>query len=188
MKSFQKIAIASVIAASIIVFAVPFFTAEASVPGQAQRPLPDQVRHELVMQPFYSVFDSLNYKVDGDTVTLEGEVVLPALKYDAESAVKHIAGVSKVVNNIKVLPLSPMDDHIRRAEFRSIYNGSGPLSRYGWGAVPSIHIIVANGHVTLEGKVDRQVDKDMATLMAKGVSGVFSVVNNLQITNLDIMR
>jgi osmotically-inducible protein OsmY len=133
------------------------------------------------MQPFLTVFDNISYKVDGDTVTLEGQVVLPVLKHDAESAVKHIAGVSKVINNINVLPLSPMDDHIRRAEFRSIYNGSGPLSRYGWGAVPSIHIIVANGHVTLEGKVDRQVDKDMATLMAKEVPGVFSVVNNLEV-------
>lgn len=181
MKRFKRSAIASVIAASIIVLAVPFLTAEASVPGPSQRPLPDQVRHELLMQPFYTVFDNLTYKVDGDTVTLEGEVILPVLKYDAESAVKHIAGVSKVVNNIKVLPLSTMDDHIRRAEFRSIYNGSGPLSRYAWGAIPSIHIIVANGHVTLEGNVDRQVDKDMATLMAKGVAGVFSVTNNLTV-------
>lgn len=181
MKTFKNFAVASVAAAAIIVLAVPFLTAEASVPGQAQRPLSDQVRHELVMQPFLTVFDNLTYKVDGDTVTLEGQVVLPVLREDAANSVKHITGISTVINNIKVLPLSPMDDHIRRAEFRSIYNGSGPLSRYGWGAIPSIHIIVENGHVTLEGKVDKQVDKDMATLMAKGVSGVFSVVNNLEI-------
>jgi hyperosmotically inducible protein len=181
MKTLKKFGIASVVAASIIVLAVPFLTAEASVPGQAQRPLSEQVRHEIVMQPFLTVFDNITYQVDGDTVTLEGQVVLPVLKDDAANSVKRIAGVSTVINNIKVLPLSSMDDHIRRAEFRSIYNGSGPLSRYNWGAVPSIHIIVANGHVTLEGKVDRPVDKDMATLMAKGVSGVFSVVNNLEI-------
>jgi BON domain-containing protein len=182
MKTLKNFAIASVVAASIIVLAVPFLTAEASVPGQAQRPLSEQVRHEIVMQPFLTVFDNISYKVEGDTVTLEGQVVLPVLKDDAANSVKRIAGVSKVVNNIKVLPLSPMDDRIRRAEFRTIYNGSGPLSRYNWGPIPSIHIIVANGRVTLEGTVDRQTDKDMATLVANGVPGVFSVVNNLAVS------
>ena len=179
MKKFKRFAITSVVVAAIAVLVVPFLTVEASVPSRTQRPLSEQVRHELVMQPFYTVFDNLNYQVDGDTVTLEGEVVLPVLKDDAANAVKHIAGVSKVINNIKVLPVSPMDEHIRRAEFRTLYNGSSPLSRYGWGAIPQIHIIVENGHVTLEGNVDRQTDKDMATLFAKEVPGVFSVVNNL---------
>ena len=181
MKTLKSFAVTSVVAAAIIVLAVPFLTAEASVPGQEQRPLADQVRHELVMQPFYTVFDNFAYKVDGGTVTLEGQVTRPVLKYDAEQSVKRIAGVSKVINNIKVLPLSPMDDQLRRAEFRTIHNGSGPLSRYGWGAVPSIHIIVDGGRVTLEGVVDRQTDKDMATLFANGVPGVFSVINNLTV-------
>jgi hyperosmotically inducible protein len=186
MKTLKKFGIASFVAASTMVLAVPFLTAEASVPGKAQRPLSEQVRHEIVMQPFLTVFDNISYKVEGDTVTLEGQVVLPVLKYDAANSVKRIAGVSKVVNNIKVLPLSPMDDRIRRAEFRTIYNGSSPLSRYNWGAIPSIHIIVENGHVTLEGVVDRQSDKDMATLVANGVPGVFSVVNNLKVATAKI--
>lgn len=181
MKILKSFGAAAVGVAAVIVLAVPFLTVEASVPGQARRPLADQVRHELVMQPFYTVFDNVAYKVDGGTVTLEGQVTRPVLKYDAENSVKRIAGVSDVINNIKVLPPSPMDDQIRRAEFRTIYSGSSPLSRYGWGAIPSIHIIVDGGRVTLEGMVDRQTDKDMATLFAKGVSGVFSVINNLTV-------
>lgn len=186
MKTLKSFAVASVAAAAIVVLAVPFLAAEASVPGQAQRPLSEQVRHELVMQPFYTVFDNFAYKVDGDTVTLEGQVTRPVLKYDAENSVKRIEGVSKVVNNIKVLPLSTMDDRIRRAEFRTLYSGNSPLSRYGWGAIPAIHIIVDGGHVTLEGMVDRQTDKDMATLFASGVPGVFSVVNNLTVSTAKI--
>ena len=75
-----------------------------------------------------------------------------------------------------------MDDGIRRAEFRAIYGADG-LSKYGWGAVPSIHIVVKNGHVTLVGVVDNASDKNLAEIKAKGVSGVFSVDNQLQVAN-----
>src|SRR3954463_3148484 len=106
-----------------------------------------EVRHELVMLPYYSVFDNLAYKVEGNTVTLLGQVARPSLKSDAENSVKHIEGVDKVVNDIQVLPTSPSDDQIRRAEFRTIYSYP-TLSKYAWGAVPPIHIIVSGGHVT----------------------------------------
>jgi hyperosmotically inducible periplasmic protein len=141
-----------------------------------------EVRHELVMLPYYGVFDSLGYKVEPDgTVALMGAVTRPVLKSDAENAVKHIEGVEKVVNQIEVLPLSPMDDQTRRAEFRAIYS-SPQLSRYSWQAVQSIHIIVKNGNVTLEGYVDNPTDKQVAEIQAKSVPDVFSVTNNLQIT------
>ena len=139
-----------------------------------------EVRHELVMLPWYSVFDNLAYSVDGGRVTLLGQVTNPTLKSDAQSVVKDIEGVERVDNQIEVLPPSPGDDQIRRAEFRAIY-GQPSLQRYAEGAVPPIHIIVKNGHVTLEGVVANEADKNVANVMANGVPNVFSVTNNLSI-------
>jgi hyperosmotically inducible protein len=144
--------------------------------------LAKEVRHQLVMLPWYSVFDNLAYQVDGDKVTLVGQVTRPTLKSDAEAAVKSIEGVAYVVNNIEVLPLSPMDDQLRRAVFRAIYGDSG-LPRYSVQAVPSIHIIVKNGNVTLEGVVDNESDKNLANLRANQVPNVFSVKNNLVVAS-----
>lgn len=139
-----------------------------------------EVRHELVMLPYYSVFDDLSYKVEGGTVTLFGAVTRPTLKSDAENAVKKIEGVDRVVNNIEVLPPSPNDDSIRRAVYRAIYSQPG-LDTYSLRAVPTIHIIVKNGNVTLTGAVANQGDKDRAGIAANGVSGAFSVTNNIQV-------
>lgn len=139
-----------------------------------------EVRHELVMLPYYGVFDNLAYKVNGDKVTLLGQVSRPTLKSDAERAVKTIEGVESVDNRIEVLPTSPNDDQIRRAMYRTIY-GDPVLSRYGWGSVPPIHIIVKGGHVTLEGVVDNNSDRNVAGIRAKSVPNVFSVTNNLRV-------
>jgi hyperosmotically inducible protein len=136
------------------------------------------VRHELVMLPYYSVFDDLQFTVDNGTVTLAGDVTRPVLKSDAANVVKRIPGVTNVVNNIKVLPLSPFDNRIRAATYRSVF-GYASLYRYAMGANPSIHIIVENGHVTLKGVVDNQGDKNLAYIRANGVQGVFSVTNEL---------
>jgi len=142
-----------------------------------------EVHHELVMLPFYGVFDNLLYKVSPDgTLTLLGEVSRPTLKSDAERAVRDIEGVERVDNQIKVLPVSPNDDRIRRATYRKIY-GHNVLSQYQLRAVPPIHIIVENGHVTLEGVVARQMEKQVAGVQANSVSGVFSVENNLRVEN-----
>jgi hyperosmotically inducible protein len=146
----------------------------------ARQNLIREVRHQMLLLPYYSVFDNLAYRIDGDTVTLEGQVVRPTLKSDAESAVKSIEGVSSVVNNIEVLPLSPMDDQVRRAVYRAIYFDT-VLSRYAYSSVASIHIIVKNGNVTLEGVVDSESDKNLANLRANGVPNVFSVKNNLTV-------
>ena len=137
-----------------------------------------EVRHELVMLPYYSVFDNLAYKVNGYTVTLEGQVTNPVIKTDAEKAVKKIEGVQNVVNNIEVLPLSPMDDQIRRAVYRAVYSQPG-LEMYSLRAVPTIHILVKNGHVTLTGAVGIAGDKERAGIAANGVPNVFSVTNDL---------
>ncbi len=131
------------------------------------------------MLPYYGVFDNLAYQVAPDgTVTLLGQVARPTLKSDAENAVKRIEGVEKVVNNIEVLPTSMNDDRIRRAAYRAIYRNNA-LSEYQWRAVPPIHIIVNNGHITLEGVVARRMDKQIAGIQANSVPGAFSVTNNL---------
>lgn len=140
-----------------------------------------EVRHELTMLPYYSLFDWLEYRVDGDTVTLSGQVTRPTLKSDAEHVVDKIKGVEKVINQIEVLPLSPMDDQIRRREAQAIFNFNAPLYRYGMQAVPSIHIIVKNGNVTLKGTVSNQADSNLANIKANSVSNVFAVHNELQV-------
>lgn len=139
-----------------------------------------EVRHELLMLSRYSVFDNIAYRVSGTTVVLTGQVVQPVLKDDAGSAVKGIEGVTRVDNQIEVLPLSPMDDGIRRAVFKSIYGDPG-LNRYALQAVPSIHIIVKNGSITLEGAVATAMDKELAGVRANSVPGTFAVANNLQV-------
>ena len=142
-----------------------------------------EVCHELVMLPYYGLFDNLLYKVSLDgTVTLLGEASRPTLKSDAERAVREIEGVERVDNQIKVLPVSPNDDRIRRATYRKIF-GHDVLRQYQFRVVPPIHIVVENGHVTLEGVVARQMEKQVAGVQANSVSGVFSVKNNLRVEN-----
>ncbi|MHB8412632.1 MAG: BON domain-containing protein [Candidatus Acidiferrales bacterium] len=144
--------------------------------------LQQEVRHQLMLLPWYTVFDNLEYSVNGYTVTLKGQVVNPSVKSDAEAAVKHIEGVEKVNNEIEVLPNSPMDNQIRFAEYRKIYSQPS-LQRYGVGNLQSIHIIIKNGHVTLEGFVSSEADKNVAGIQANSVPNVFSVTNNLQVDN-----
>jgi Predicted periplasmic or secreted lipoprotein len=146
-----------------------------------------EVRHQLLLLPYYSVFDNLLFKVEGDKVTLLGQVVRPTLKSDAENAAKSIEGVASVTNQIEVLPVSPMDDGLRRAVYRAIY-GDTALSRYGMSALPSIHIIVKNGNVTLEGVVDSEGDKNLANLRVSSVPNVFSVTNNLTVGSGDTKK
>jgi osmotically-inducible protein OsmY len=156
--------------------------AQHPISPRGQERIAREVRHELVMLPFYSVFDNLQYKVEGGTVTLQGQVRNATLKSDAEHAVKGIEGVEQVVNQIEVLPLSNTDDQIRRAVYYSLYGQNSSLFRYGWGAVPPIHIIVRNGRVALTGVVDNPADKTTAGLLVQKVSGIFSVENNLQVS------
>jgi hyperosmotically inducible protein len=143
--------------------------------------LAQEVRHELLLLPYYGVFDNLMYEVQGvDTVVLFGEVTRPTLKSDAESVIRRLEGVGKVVDKIEVLPLSPSDDKIRIAVYHAIYSKPG-LDRYALRAVPPIHIIVKNGNVTLVGVVANEGDKNLAGIAAQGVPGSFSVTNNLQL-------
>ena len=147
-----------------------------------QQQIVREVNHELVMLPWYGVFDYLQYKVNGSEVTLLGYVVNDRTKIDAGKNVKNIEGVTKVINNIEILPASPDDDRIRRAEYRAIFSDPS-LEKYSFGTVQPVHIIVKGGHVTLEGAVLNDGDKNLMNIRANGVPGVFSVNNNLRIEN-----
>ena len=140
-----------------------------------------EIRHKLVTLPYFGVFDDIGFNVSGGTVTLQGEVTRPVLKDDAGRTVKGVEGVTNVINNIEVLPLSPNDDNIRRAVYRAIYGDPMLSTRYGYQALPSIHIIVKNGNVRLEGVVANEMDRNIAGIRAKTVPGAFSVQNDLQV-------
>lgn len=148
--------------------------------ARATERITKEVRHELLMLPYFGVFDNIAYKVDGYNVILLGQVSRPSLKSDAGNVVKKIEGVENVDNQIEVLPTSPNDDRLRIRLYRAIY-GYGPLQKYALGVQKPIRIIVKNGNVTLEGVVDNEGDKNIANLRANGVSGSFSVTNNLRV-------
>lgn len=168
-------------AISLLAIATLAFAQDRDQPSpQSVARITKEVRHELLMLPYFGVFDNIAYRVDGSTVTLFGQVVRPVLKSDAENAVKHIEGVEKVDNQIEALPPSPMDDGIRRRLFREIY-GYPALEKYALGVQKPIRIIVKSGRVTLEGVVDSENDKNIAGIRANSVPGTFAVTNNLQV-------
>jgi hyperosmotically inducible protein len=140
-----------------------------------------EIRHQLVMLPYFGVFDDLGFTISGGTVTLVGEVTQPVLKSNAGNAVRKVEGVASVVNNIEVLPLSPNDDNIRRGVYRAIYGDPMLSTRYGYRALPSIHIIVKNGNVRLEGVVANEMDRNVAGIRANAVPGAFHVDNDLKV-------
>jgi len=153
-------------------------------PGEAQ--MAREIRHNLLMLPYFSIFDDLTFQLNGSVVTLQGACPPEPpwdIKSDAENAVKRVPGVTQVINQIKVLPLSPMDWQIRRAEARAIYGDAEIGTRYGYQALPSIHIIVENGHVTLDGVVDNTFDDTLIRTRANAVPNVFSVTDNLVVLN-----
>jgi hyperosmotically inducible periplasmic protein len=168
------------LAVVVSIASLPVSAQQREVTPKAVERIQKEVRHELVMLPYLTVFDNLAYKVDGYNVSLFGQVTNPTVKSDAENSVKKIEGVEKVDNQIEVLPVSPMDDGLRRRLYRAIY-GYPQMQKYAMPTLQPIRIIVKNGHVTLEGVVDNEGDKNVAGIRANGVSGVFSVTNNLAV-------
>ena len=177
MKNRLMVLFAALFALSIVAAAQD---AQREPSAHAQERIVREVRHELLMLPYFGVFDNIAYKVDGYNVTLMGQVVRPTLKSDAENVVKRIEGVEKVDNQIEVLPPSPMDDRLRIRLYHAIY-GYPPLEKYAFGVQKPIRIIVKNGHLALEGVVDSDGDKNLVGIRANSVSGIFSVDNNLQV-------
>jgi hyperosmotically inducible protein len=184
-----------VIAITTLIFTVaagPTFAQQGKAQAQLNSPanrdvrrveaLKEEIRHQLVTLPYYSVFDWLQAEVKPDgTVRLMGDVTRPTTKDDAVNRVKKLEAVNKVVDDIEVLPLSPMDDQLRIALYRAIFKFNSPLFRYATQSVPPIHIIVKNGHATLKGVVLNQMDSQLAYMAAQGVPGVFEVKNELMI-------
>jgi len=156
----------------------PYLQGEAN-----ESPMVREVRHNLVMLPYFGVFDDLGFTLGGSTVTLVGAVTQPFLKDDAERVTKKVEGVGRVINNIEILPLSPFDDQIRRRVFHAIYGDPQLSMKYGYSAIPSIHIIVKNGNVRLEGVVANQMDKQICGMRASAVPGTFRVENSLRVEN-----
>ena len=176
MKSLGITALAFGLLISTAGFAATPAAQKDSQPGKDT--LQREVLHQLRMLNYYTVFDNLEFGVEGNRVILDGEVTNPTLKSEAIAAVKSVPGVTDVQDNIKILPVSNDDDRIRRAAYRAIY-GDPQLTRYGFQSVQAIHIIVENGHITLEGTVDSQADKNIAGIRANSVPGAFSSKNNL---------
>ena len=181
---FKRTVFLASLAISSLLFSSQESTAQASgaVPAKNHDQIVKEVRHELIMLPLVSVFDNLQFKVDGYNVTLLGSVTRPSIKQDAERAVKGIEGVETVKNEIDVLPPSPQDNRLRTQLFQAIY-GFPALRRYDLPVIKPIRIIVKNGRVTLEGVVDSEADKNMVGIRANTVPGIFSVTNNLQVAS-----
>ncbi len=170
------------VALAACMFAAPVPAQRSETPQAAGRPttrIAREVRNELLTLPYYSVFDWLEFEVQpGGVVVLRGQVTTPPdTKSSAEAFVKDVEGVTRVINNIEVLPVSPRDQRLREALYRAVY--SGPLFRYQVGSLQSIHIIVDRGRATLKGIVDSEADKNFAYIRARGVSGLFEVTNQL---------
>jgi osmotically-inducible protein OsmY len=167
----------------LLALGVSLLPAMAQAREQAVQPavnLETAIRDAVTLAPHYGVFDSLSFQLEDNNVTLLGQVLLPITREEIASHVAKLAGIGKVTDNIKVLPLSRSDDAIRLQVYRRIF-GTTDLYRYALSPTPSIHIIVSGGHVTLEGVVNNEGDSRYAYMAARKVNGVFSVTNNLEI-------
>ncbi len=178
IKSFLVLAIA-VVSFSVVTIQAQNFSDNGKV---SQSNIEQKVRKEILKLPYFGVFDNIAYQVNGDTVILSGKVVRPTTKSGAERVVEKISGVKNVINNIEVLPLSGFDNSIRLRTLRTLSN-TGSLYRYFQGVNPSVKIIVDGGRLTLEGYVANRGDYNLMNVLANGVTGVFSVNNNLKIDN-----
>jgi hyperosmotically inducible protein len=170
---FRKVILTAILAAAAFSQTVPDSQ-------KTQSRIAREARHEILMLPYYDVFDNIALRVDDCNVTLTGQVTRPLVKDEAGKAIKDIEGVDQVINQIEVLPLSPNDDRLRFALYRAIY-GFSALQRYAMPVIKPIRLIVKDGNVTLEGVVDRESDKNVVNIRANGVHGVFSVTNNLRV-------
>jgi hyperosmotically inducible protein len=159
-------------------FLAPAAPQEQAAPPAA--PLVAEIRNAIVLAPHYGVFDNLSFELEGGSVTLLGQVLLPITGEEAAKRVARLAGVAKVINRIEALPVSDSDDALRLKVYRSLF-GTSDLYRYALSPNPSIHIIVKGGHVKLEGVVSSAGDSRFAYMAARKVNGTFSVTNNLEV-------
>jgi hyperosmotically inducible protein len=148
---------------------------------QTDSEIAKRITHEIRMYPNYSIWDDIAFRVADGSVELTGAVNQPYKKSDVERLVARVPGVASVTNEIKVLPLSPQDDRLRLQVARAIFRDPA-FTRYALQAVPPIHIIVENGHVTLDGVVSTDLEKQVAGMRASTAGLSFgAVINNLQV-------
>lgn len=146
-------------------------------------PLERRAVHEVRMYPRYSIWDNINISATDGNLVLSGQVSEPFKKADLQRIMQRIPGVTSVTNELKVLPASFQDDRLRLQVARAIYRDP-VLSRYGMQVVPPIHIIVENGHVTLEGVVSTEMERNVAGIRANGAGLSFGMVtNHLRVEN-----
>lgn len=173
MRSFKQFVVIS-LAAVLLSFG------SAYAQSGSQQSIERQVQKKILKLPYYEVFDYIGYEVNGDTVTLTGKVLNGTNRKAAERSVREIPGVSRVVNNIEILPAGSYDERIRRSLYAQL-SRTGGLSRYLWPTNPSVRLIVDNGHISLEGYVATRGDYNAMNVVAHGVSGAFTVTNNLKV-------
>ena len=160
--------------------AVQHTSTQTSTQEKSTSPVEREIHHQLLLLPYYSVFDNLEFSLSGSKVILVGQVVRPTLKANAEAAVKSIEGVVTVDNRIEVLPVSAADDDLRAAIYRAVFEDD-ELKKYGSETLPTLHILVKNGHVSLAGFVDSEGDKNLAATRTRGVANVGAVRNDLAV-------
>jgi hyperosmotically inducible protein len=139
-----------------------------------------QARKEIVTYPFYTIFDWIVLEVQGNDLIVSGQVTDPFKKTDIGNFLAHVRGVADLKNNLQVLPVSDYDSGLRIAIARAIY-GDPYFVNYADQALPSIHIIVDNGNVTLEGVVNSEVDRAKAQEDARFAATFFSLTNKLRV-------
>jgi osmotically-inducible protein OsmY len=183
-ESFAMKKFLSLFAFSFALIAFSFVGIDAQSFAPASLEIAKKVEKSIKKLPRYEVFDHIDFTVDGTVVTLTGKVRNAINRGDAEGYVKRVAGVTQVVNKIEVLPVGGFDEQIRRDLYRTLSNWGG-LSRYLWTVNPDVRLIVERGHITLEGSVYNQGDYNQMNIVARSVSGAFSVTNNLTVGSSD---
>ncbi len=171
----------------MLALGVPAWAAdEARTMGATQAPSPNTnlqlfnaVQKQVLGYSHFSIFDSVHAQIDNGVVALTGKVTMPYKANDIEQRVAKVAGVSRVVNRLDVLPVSQFDDDLRFRIARAIY-GNANFWGYGSRVNPPIHVIVEHGRVTLEGVVNSNVDRMLARSIASSFSSFGPVTNALK--------
>jgi hyperosmotically inducible protein len=179
----MKSKVSKVLATAILVTAGLAGAATRDQAPSTDAALERQILHEIRMYPNYSIWDDISFRVRNGQVELFGAVNQPFKKSDVDRIVRSVPGVTSISDQLRVLPLSNFDDRLRIQVARAVY--SDPvLNRYALQPVGSIHIIVENGHVTLTGVVNNDMEKNVAGIRANSAGMSFgAVTNNLQVEN-----
>lgn len=138
------------------------------------------VSRQVNRYAYFTIFDSVHASLRDGVVTLSGKVTMPFKATDLVTRVSKVDGVRAVRNELDVLPVSQFDTELRLGLARALY-AHPALAQYAVGANPPIHIIVERGRITLDGVVNTDSDRLIATAVARSFTS-FGVTNNLKTT------